>query len=173
VGQVEGVADTKPLSQYDCAALIRPASCSAGTARGTWCWCATDSPVRWVPSPHAFAWPGHLKGCAPKCSSAYLQRDALQFEWAWQHPHVSIAVRDVAATLPKRGLSGIKGKVHIPDGCITAIAHTNHLLLTTQDDVLTRYSNHVAWPCRLQFLSAGVLQAVPDTTVGLLATSFF
>ena len=44
-----------------------------------------------------------------------VQVQALQFEWAWQHPEKSKAVRDDVAALvascKRAGLSGAKGKV--------------------------------------------------------------
>ena len=51
------------------------------------------------------------------CSGMYstFQVQALQFEWAWQHPEKSKAVRDDVAALvascKRAGLSGAKGKV--------------------------------------------------------------
>ena len=43
--------------------------------------------------------------------SAGAQIHALQFEWAWQHPQKSLAVREEAAALKKASLNGAKGKV--------------------------------------------------------------
>lgn len=42
--------------------------------------------------------------------SACAQIHALQFEWAWQHPQKSLAVREEAAALKKTALNGAKGK---------------------------------------------------------------
>jgi hypothetical protein len=56
---------------------------------------------------------------------------------------------------------------------VTAVAHTSHLLLMTQDDVLTPCSSHAACNCRLQILIVGELQAVPDKNLVLLAVPFF
>ena len=43
-----------------------------------------------------------------------LQVQALQFEWAWQHPMVSIAVREAASKMSQQAQRGVQGKVRQP-----------------------------------------------------------
>ena len=40
------------------------------------------------------------------------QVQALQFEWAWQHPDKSKALREAYAAIRKADLKGVRGKVH-------------------------------------------------------------
>ena len=47
---------------------------------------------------------------ATQCSWS-LQVQALQFEWAWQHPMVSIAVREAASKMSQQAQRGVQGKV--------------------------------------------------------------
>ena len=110
------MATTKPLSQHDCAALTCAGILLLRHRPWDMVLVCYGFPSQVSAVFHAYACTGtNASAHAPHWCPAYVQRDALQFEWAWQHPHVSIAVRDVAATLPKRGLSGLKGKVCIPD----------------------------------------------------------
>lgn len=44
-------------------------------------------------------------------ASAYLQVHALQFEWAWQHPDTSLAIRDTYRKLSTKDRRGVQGKV--------------------------------------------------------------
>ncbi len=43
-----------------------------------------------------------------------VQVQALQFEWAWQHPMVSIAVREAASKMSQQAQRGVQGKVRQP-----------------------------------------------------------
>ena len=97
---------TAKLPPVTCDACI----CPAGEGHGTWCSSYMASPQRCakicydnlllLPSLH------HLN-----VPSANAQIHALQFEWAWQHPQKSLAVREEAATLKKTALNGAQGKV--------------------------------------------------------------
>eukprot|EP00891_Asterochloris_glomerata_P008697 jgi/Astpho2/8697/Aster-05265 len=42
-----------------------------------------------------------------------VQVQALQFEWAWQHPMVSIAVREAASKMSQQAQRGVQGKMKL------------------------------------------------------------
>lgn len=65
---------------------------------------------------------------------------ALQFEWAWQHPRESLAVRDAAATL--KSLTGLANKIRLAYKMLTLPAWEN--LNLTVNFFSTKYTQHSA-----------------------------
>lgn len=52
------------------------------------------------------------------------QVQALQFEWAWQHPERSTAARGAVVAMSKAQRMGAKGKVWLPLQSAVSHAHT-------------------------------------------------
>ncbi|KAG5567086.1 hypothetical protein RHGRI_002599 [Rhododendron griersonianum] len=65
---------------------------------------------------------------------------ALQFEWAWQHPRESLAVREAAATL--KSLTGLANKIRLGYKMLTLPAWEN--LKLTVNFFSTKYTKHSA-----------------------------
>ncbi|XVF05839.1 hypothetical protein REPUB_Repub05bG0207800 [Reevesia pubescens] len=65
---------------------------------------------------------------------------ALQFEWAWQHPQESVAVRQAAATF--RSFSGVANKIKLAHTMLTLPAWQS--LNITVNYFSTKYTNHSA-----------------------------
>ncbi|KAK4780127.1 hypothetical protein SAY87_016233 [Trapa incisa] len=65
---------------------------------------------------------------------------ALQFEWAWQHPRKSIAVREAAANF--KSLSGIAHKIKLAYAMLTLPSW--HSMNITVNYFSTKYLNHSA-----------------------------
>ena len=77
------------------------------------------------------------------------QVQALQFEWAWQHPAKSKAVRSTAASIGRSGQQGVKGKIRL----MLAMLHL---------------SPWKFYPLTLQFLSSSY--AAHMSSPGMMAT---
>ncbi|KAL9250681.1 Structure-specific endonuclease subunit SLX1-like protein [Drosera capensis] len=65
---------------------------------------------------------------------------ALQFEWAWQHPRESVAVRETASSF--KSLSGLTNKIKLAYAMLTL--HTWRTMHLTLNFFSTKYMNHIA-----------------------------
>lgn len=59
------------------------------------------------------------------------KKQALQFEWAWQHPNASLVAREAAAKLGRKAASGLAGKVKLMHEMLH-LPPWKHLPLTLQ-----------------------------------------
>lgn len=68
-----------------------------------------------------------------------LQVQALQFEWAWQHPDKSKAARPIAKQLGRSKMTGVKGKV----GMSATSSHQHSTVLSLLPKMGIRGACHV------------------------------
>ena len=84
---------------------------AAGFAPGKWFWLCMASQPRYLLGQPLSCGGAIGKICTAPWCSYLLQVQALQFEWAWQHPMVSIAVREAASKMSQQAQRGVQGKV--------------------------------------------------------------
>lgn len=65
----------------------------------------------------------------------------MQFEWAWQHPNESLAVRSAAATF--KSLSGIANKIKLAYTMLTLPAWCRYEKIYTTSDFTVKFVGNV------------------------------